>query len=202
MLPIRHIFYFVRENRTYDQVLADLDRGNGDRFLTLFGQDVTPNAHHLSEEFVTLDNFYADGEISVLGHSFTTSGYAGPFLEWLGNNAYSGRYPGYPFGMVPATTSPTYLWDALDDRKVTYKIYGENYFLYTRAFRILRETFGDDNEIVRKFYAQMMGYAAMIDRGNIFYQFARPFYGQTDTAEDAMRLLENPIFARSFSIFL
>ena len=109
-LPIKHIFYIVRENRTYDQVLGDLPRGDGDKFLTLFGRETTPNAHQLSEDFVTLDNFYADGEISVLGHSFTTGGYASPFLEWLGNNAYSGRYAGYPFGMVPAVTSPSYLW--------------------------------------------------------------------------------------------
>ncbi len=201
-LPIKHVFYIVRENRTYDQILGDLPRADGDRFLTLFGNQTTPNAHRLAEDFVTLDNFYADGEISVLGHSFTTSGYASPFLEWLGNAAYSGRYSGYPFGIVPATTSPTYLWDALDDKKASYKIYGENYFLYTRAFRILRETFGADAEITSKFYAQMMSYAGKVDRGNIFYGFAKSFYGQMDTPEDAFRLLENQDFARSFSNFL
>lgn len=201
-LPVKHIFYIVRENRTYDQVLGDLPRGDGDKFLTLFGREVTPNAHKLAEDFVTLDNFYADGEISVLGHSFTTSGYASPFLEWLGNNAYSGRYPGYPFGMVPATTSPAYLWDALDAHRIDYKIYGENYFLYNRADKILRETFGAGDEISEKFYAQMMKYAGIVDRGDIFYQFAKPFYGQTATAEDAARLLEDADFARSLSIFL
>ncbi len=201
-LPIKHIFYIVRENRTYDQVFGDLPRGDGDSFLTLFGRGATPNAHKIAEEFVTLDNFYADGEISVLGHSFTTSGYASPFLEWLGNNAYSGRYSGYPFGMVPATTSPEYLWDALDAKKIDYKIYGENYFLYTRAYRILRETFGADDEITRKFYAQTMNYAGRVDRGNIFYQFARPFYGQTDTPDDALKLFENSDFVHSFSTFL
>ena len=201
-LPIKHIFYIVRENRTYDQVLGDLPRGDGDRFLTLFGRETTPNAHKTAGEFVTLDNYYADGEISVLGHSFTTSGYASPFLEWLGNNSYSGRYSGYPFGMVPATTSPTYLWDALDDKKIDYRIYGENYFLYTRAFRILSEAFGANAEIIQKFYAQMMNYAGRADRGNVFYQFARPFYEQSDTPENALKLFENPDFARSFSIFL
>lgn len=201
-IPIKHIFYIVRENRTYDQILGDLPRGDGDRFLTLFGREVTPNAHKIAEEFVTLDNFYADGEISVLGHSFTTSGYASPFLEWLGNNAYAGRYSGYPFGMVPATTSPEYLWDALDAKKIDYKIYGENYFLYTRAYRILNETFGAESEITRKFYAQMMSYAGRVDRGNIFYGFAKPFYGQADTTDDASKLFENSDFAHSFSTFL
>ncbi|MDQ2746128.1 MAG: bifunctional YncE family protein/alkaline phosphatase family protein [Acidobacteriota bacterium] len=201
-LPIKHIFYIVRENRTYDQVLGDLPRGDGDKFLTLFGRETTPNAHQLSEDFVTLDNFYADGEISVLGHSFTTSGYASPFLEWLGNNAYSGRYSGYPFGMVPAVTSPAYLWDALDAKKIDYKIYGENYYLYNRADKILSETFGADDEINKKFYAQMMKYAGIIDRGDIFYRFAKPFYGQMDTTENASHLLENADFARAFSNFL
>lgn len=201
-LPIKHIFYIVRENRTYDQVLGDLPRGDGDKFLTLFGRAITPNAHRLSEDFVTLDNYYADGEISVLGHSFTTSGYASPFLEWLGNAAYSGRYAGYPFGMVPVTTSPAYLWDALDDKKVDYRIYGENYFLYTRAYRILREQFGDDSAIARKYYAQMMSYASIVDRGNLFNKFARSYYGQMDTVEDASNLLKNAEFAGLFSKFL
>ena len=201
-LPLKHIFYIVRENRTYDQVLGDLPHGDGDKYLTLFGREVTPNAHRLSEDYVTLDNFYADGEISVLGHSFTTSGYASPFLEWLGNNAYSGRYSGYPFGMVPATTSPSYLWDALDDKKIDYKIYGENYFLYNRAYKILSETFGADDQITGKFYAQMMKYAGIVDRGDVFYRFTKPFYGQSDTTEAASRLLENADFARAFSNFL
>ena len=201
-VPIKHVFYIVRENRTYDQVLGDLPRGNGDPFLTLFGRDVTPNGHKLAEEFVTLDNFYADGEISVLGHSFTTSGYAGPFLQWLGNNAYSGRYPGYPFGMVPAVTSPAYLWDALDERNINYRIYGENYYLYTRAYRILTETFGPEDAITKRFYEQMMRYASVVDRGTSFYLAAKQYYGRMDTTEDAVRLLEDETFRKAFSKFL
>jgi hypothetical protein len=201
-LPINHVFYIVRENRTYDQVLGDLPRGNGDPFLTLFGREVTPNAHKIAEEFVTLDNFYADGEISVLGHSFTTSGYASPFLQWLGNNAYSGRYPGYPFGMVPAVTSPAYLWDALDERKINYRIYGENYFLYTRAHRILSETFGPDDAITKKFYEQMMRNASVVDRGTSFYLGLKQFYGRLDTVEDAQKLLDDEAFRVAFSKFL
>ena len=37
--PIKHVFYIIRENRTYDQVLGDLERGNGDPNLCLFGED-------------------------------------------------------------------------------------------------------------------------------------------------------------------
>lgn len=201
-LPIRHIFYIIRENRTYDQVLGDIPRANGDPFLTLFGRHVTPNGHRLADTFVTLDNYYADGEISVLGHSFTTSGYASPFLEWIGNARYSGHYTGYPFGMVPAVTSPAYLWDALDKQGIDYRIYGENYFLYTRAYDLFKEAFGPESALTQKFYAQMMTLASKTDRGNLFYQFASAFYGQADTREDALRLLDNTEFTQQLSLFL
>ncbi|HEX7955622.1 MAG TPA: hypothetical protein VF508_01685, partial [Pyrinomonadaceae bacterium] len=194
-LPVRHVFYVVKENRSYDQILGDLGRGDGDPKLTLFGRGVTPNHHTLSEQFVTLDNFYADGEVSVLGHSFTTSGYASPFLEWLGNAAYSGRYRGYPFGMVPSATSPSYLWDALDDARASYRIYGENYYLYTRAYRILTETVGEQSELARKFYARTMALSNDTDRGRVFYDFAHDYAGRGDTTADALRLLADEKFA-------
>src|SRR5207253_9598062 len=50
-LPIRHVFYIVKENRTYDQVLGDLGRGNGDPKLTLFGEGISPVQHQLAREF-------------------------------------------------------------------------------------------------------------------------------------------------------
>jgi YVTN family beta-propeller protein len=201
-LPVKYVFYVVKENRSYDQILGDLGRGDGDSSLTLFGRDISPNHHALAESFVTLDNFYADGEISVLGHSFTTSGYASPFLEWLGNAAYSGRYRGYPFGMVPSVTSPAYLWDALDDARVSYRIYGENYYLYTRAYRILKEELGERSQAAGKFYARMMRLASDTDRGRTFYNFAHTYAGRADTAADAERLLRDEKFAEAFSEFL
>jgi len=200
--PIRHIFYIVRENRTYDQVLGDLGRGNGDPALTLFGADFTPNAHKIARDFVTLDNYFADGEISVLGHSFTTSGYASPLLQWVANTTYSGRLRGYPFGTVPAVTSPAYLWDALDAWNVDYRIYGENYFLYTRAYGILTRFYGPDSELAKKFYAQSMALSSVTDRGNRFYRFASPYYGRAQTPEAALALLEKPDFTQGLSQFL
>jgi YVTN family beta-propeller protein len=201
-LPIRHIFYIIKENRTYDQILGDLGRGNGDPKLTLFGNSITPIHHQLAKEFVTLDNFYVNGEISVLGHSFTTSGYASPFMEWLGNVSYSLRWKGYPFGTVPAVTSPSYLWDAMDEQGVDYRIYGENYFLFTRAYRILVDRYGPDSELAKKFYDKTVMAAGAGDRGNEFYQFARVYYGQANTRKDSYKLLRNPQFARSLSHFL
>lgn len=193
-LPIRHVFYVVRENRTYDQVLGDLPRGDGDSALTLFGADVTPNAHRLAREFVTLDDFYANGEVSVLGHSFTTSGYASPFVEWLGNAAYSGRYRGYPFGTVPSTFSPDYLWDALDSAGVSYRIYGEPYYLFTAAYRLLLDRLGPDDEVTRAFYAHTVQLARESDRGGDFIRFVRRRADSAGTLEEDRRLLEDDAF--------
>ncbi|MFX6823315.1 hypothetical protein ABTH33_20410, partial [Acinetobacter baumannii] len=70
---ITHVFYIVRENRTYDQILGDLNtpakgrRGNGDSTLTLFGQDVTPNIHAVADQYVLLDNFFCVGDASMEG---------------------------------------------------------------------------------------------------------------------------------------
>src|SRR5207244_569668 len=58
--PIKHVFYIVKENRTYDQVLGDVARGDGDPNLTLFGKRITPNTHALVRRFPRLDAVYAD----------------------------------------------------------------------------------------------------------------------------------------------
>src|SRR3954470_15659085 len=71
--PIKHVFYIVRENRTYDQILGDLGRGDGDPNLTLFGADVTPNAHALANRFPLLDHVYANSEASIDGHFWTSA---------------------------------------------------------------------------------------------------------------------------------
>jgi YVTN family beta-propeller protein len=205
---IRYVFFIVRENRSYDQVLGDLGKGDGDPFLTLFGDNkkdnITPNAHALANQFVTLDNYYANGEISVLGHSYTTSGYASPFMEWLGNITYSGRYDSYPFGSVPAVCSPKYLWDELEKKNINYRIYGENYFLYTRAYRIIQENFGPDCDQAKQFYEQMLKVAADLDRGNELYMFYQAHhFSQPGTVKEAQQLLDDrPEVARAISEFL
>jgi YVTN family beta-propeller protein len=201
-LPIKHVFYIIKENRTYDQVLGDLGRGNGDPNLTLFGEDISPVHHQLARDFVTLDNFFVNGEISVLGHAFTTSGYASPFTEWLGNVSYSYRWKGYPFGTVPATMSPIYLWDLLDDAGIDYRIYGENYFLFTRAYRIFTELYGADSEIARRFYDRTIATAAGTDRGQEFNNLTRPYYGRVKSAEDGYRILGEREFTDAVSKFL
>ena len=40
---IKHIIYVIKENRTYDQILGDLEVGDGDPALTEFPEPLTPN---------------------------------------------------------------------------------------------------------------------------------------------------------------
>jgi hypothetical protein len=193
------VFYIVRENRSWDQVMGDLGRGEGDSSLTLFGERFTPVAHQLAREFVTLDHFYADGEISVLGHSFTTSGYASPFLQWLSNTAYAARYRGYPFGTVPGAYSPTYLWDALEAKNVSYRIYGEPYYLFTRMYRLITERFGAEHALAKRFYAHSMALADSVDRGARFTALSTPFMGRATNRVDALKLLADAKFSAGLS---
>ena len=81
---IRHIIYIVKENRTYDQILGDLGKGNGDATLTMYGKAVTPNFHALATDFVDLDIFYVIGEISMNGWQWSTSGRGNDLNEKIG----------------------------------------------------------------------------------------------------------------------
>src|SRR5262249_12587968 len=62
--PIKYVIYIIKENRTFDQVFGDMGKGNGDKSLTMFGEEVTPNHHKLASEFVLLDNLYCNGQVS------------------------------------------------------------------------------------------------------------------------------------------
>ncbi len=88
---VRHVIYIIKENRTYDQVLGDLEIGNGDPHLTEFGESLTPNLHNLARTFVTLDNFYATAETSNDGWPWTTSARAPDVIERQYPVAYAFR---------------------------------------------------------------------------------------------------------------
>lgn len=70
---IKHVIYIVKENRSYDQMLGDLEKGNGDPSLTLFPEAMTPNHHELARRFVMLDNFFDSGEVSGVGWNWSTA---------------------------------------------------------------------------------------------------------------------------------
>ncbi len=81
--PIKYCIYVIRENRTYDQVFGDIKRGNGDPNLCIFPEKITPNAHRLAQQFVLLDNFYCDGEVSAEGHEWSMGAYCTDFVKKL-----------------------------------------------------------------------------------------------------------------------
>lgn len=121
--PIRHIVYIIKENRTYDQVLGDIAKGNGDPRLAIFGRQVTPNQHAIAEQFALFDNLYADGEVSADGHSWSDSAYATDFAEKLWPVVYSGRSrAALSNAYVPAGG---HIWDLCARKGLTYRSYGE-----------------------------------------------------------------------------
>ncbi|OFX25308.1 MAG: hypothetical protein A2V77_23545 [Anaeromyxobacter sp. RBG_16_69_14] len=87
---VKHVIYVIKENRTYDQVLGDLDRGNGDPSLAIFGK-ASPNHQALAKTFVTVDNFFDSGETSGVGWNWTTSARTTDFVEKTQPVNYAGR---------------------------------------------------------------------------------------------------------------
>jgi len=88
---IRHVVFIIKENRTYDQLLGDLEVGNGDPHLAILGGALSPNHHQLARQFVTLDNFYDSGEVSAAGWTWSTAARAPDMLEKTVPVAYARR---------------------------------------------------------------------------------------------------------------
>ncbi|PYM62021.1 MAG: hypothetical protein DMD79_11525 [Candidatus Rokuibacteriota bacterium] len=125
--PIRHVLYVIKENRTYDQVLGDLPRGEGDPSLVLFGRDVTPNHHALAETFVLLDHCYADAEVSADGHNWSMAAVATDYVQKLWPATYSNRNRPYDFEGGSSAPAPRagYLWEHAARAGLSYRVYGE-----------------------------------------------------------------------------
>ncbi len=146
---IKHVIYVIKENRTYDQVLGDLGKGNGDPGLTLFRSDSAPNHHALASRFTLFDNFYTDAQVSADGHNWITHADVTDYVEKLWPFVYSqgerSNQRAYDFEAVnpnrvfaseplsfdssvkrPAA-APTegYIWDDAYRHGVSYRIYGE-----------------------------------------------------------------------------
>jgi DNA-binding beta-propeller fold protein YncE len=128
--PIQYVIYIIKENRTYDQILGDMPKGNGDGKLCLFPERITPNEHKLAGDFVLLDNFYADAEVSANGHEWSMGAYCTDFVEktWpltYGHNRH-GKFPYPSEGSFPiASPAAGYIWDRASQAGVSYRSYGE-----------------------------------------------------------------------------
>ncbi|HEX6504374.1 MAG TPA: beta-propeller fold lactonase family protein [Terriglobales bacterium] len=135
---IRHVIYVIKENRTYDQILGDLKVGDGDRSLTMYGEDVTPNEHKLALQFGVLDNFYDSGEVSGDGHNWSTAAITSDYNEKTWQITYRGKERTYDFQGVVADEyafdhdeadindpQTGFVWDNLVHHGVSFRDYGE-----------------------------------------------------------------------------
>ncbi|NUP71194.1 MAG: beta-propeller fold lactonase family protein [Gemmatimonadaceae bacterium] len=140
---IDHVVFVVRENRTFDQVLGDHDRGARDSTLVMYGRDVTPNAHALARQFVTLDHFFASGGNSADGHQWLTQANETDYPIWP---LYYGRsYPSEGNDAL-AYSSGGFLWEAAHAKGKRVAVFGE----YAPAPQVSSDT------VRRRLFAQYM----------------------------------------------
>ncbi len=125
--PIKHVFYVIKENRTYDQVFGDMPRGNGDSTLCLFNERISPNHHKLASEFVLFDNFYVDAEVSADGHNWSTAAYANDYVEKTWPTMYGQRGGTYDYEGDREIAFPEegFIWDYCQRAGISYRSYGE-----------------------------------------------------------------------------
>lgn len=113
--PIKHVIYVIKENRTYDQILGDVERaGNGqpadgDASLAIFGageaarretgppQNITPNHRALALRFGLLDRFFVNSEASPDGHNWSTAAFSNDYVDKAYRWNYSNRGRTYDF---------------------------------------------------------------------------------------------------------
>jgi YVTN family beta-propeller protein len=132
--PLKHVVYVIKENRTYDQVLGDIQTGNGDPSLCVFGEKVTPNLHKICREFVLLDNTFCCSVQSADGHQWTDSAIANGYMERQIGAGFPRSYPGGKLeeGLdALGWSSSGFIWDNALAHGKTFRNYGE--WLLTEA---------------------------------------------------------------------
>ena len=119
----KHVVYIIKENRTYDQVLGDMEEGDGEPSLCVFGEEVTPNTHQLARQFQLLDNYYVSGKSSAEGHQWTDASIVTDNIE----KNMRAWFRSYPHVQTDALVySPTgFLWDNAVRHGKRVRIYGE-----------------------------------------------------------------------------
>ncbi|HXH37526.1 MAG TPA: beta-propeller fold lactonase family protein, partial [Thermoanaerobaculia bacterium] len=134
--PFKHVVYIIKENRTYDQILGDMEEGDGDPSLVFFGQNISPNHHALARRFGLFDRFFVNAEVSATGHNWSTAAYSSDYLEKTMPSEYSSRGRTYDYEGTNRThevdddddvNAPAtgYLWDLAVRKKISFRNYGE-----------------------------------------------------------------------------
>jgi DNA-binding beta-propeller fold protein YncE len=172
--PIKHVFYVVRENRTYDQVLGDDRRGDGEPSYAIFGQGVTPNAHALARHFPLLDRFYADSEASIDGHYWTAAATASDYVHRTWRQNYAGRgYPSDAWFFQIAAPQTGFIFDRADEQSVSWANLGEA-AVHLAPLPDRDRTASDDADVLRRFSKSDLGPA--VTPGGCY----DPFIGASD----------------------
>ncbi len=114
-IPIKHVIYVIKENRTYDQVFGDVKTSgdghsaDGEPGLAIFGvgvtaqrpdgtrQVVTPNHHALAQRFGLFDRFFVNSEASPDGHNWATAAFSTDYVDKAFRWNYSDRGRTYDF---------------------------------------------------------------------------------------------------------
>lgn len=105
--PIKHIVFISKENRTYDEVFGQIEKGNGEAGLARYGTGTTfrngkktamienasvmVNHHKLAHEFAISDNFYVDSDVSADGHRWLVNTYPNEWTETCTAASYGGN---------------------------------------------------------------------------------------------------------------
>ncbi len=119
----KHVLYIIKENRTYDQVLGDVAKGNGKSSLCVFGEKVTPNIHRLVDQYQLMDNFFVSGKCSAEGHSWVDASIVTDYVE----KNVRAWFRSYPHTLADALVYPStgFIWDNARDHGKSVRIYGE-----------------------------------------------------------------------------
>jgi hypothetical protein len=115
--PIRHIVFISKENRTYDEVFGQLEKGKGLPSLARYGKNVSffnhagsdsvygatvmPNHLKLAGEFAISDNFYVDSDVSADGHRWLVNTYPNEWVETATPASYGGNRTFRPDSKAP-----------------------------------------------------------------------------------------------------
>jgi len=124
---IKYVVYILKENRTYDQLLGDLGKGNGESRLTLFGEHITPNHHALARQYAMGDNFFQDAEVSYPGHEWVTQGNNNDWVEKVWPFEYNGLFA-TSFNIESGQEGfckNGYIFEAFARQQVPLRVYGE-----------------------------------------------------------------------------
>ena len=104
---VKHIVFISKENRTYDEVLGQLENAEGDPTVARYGYNasfhnkkrtdsvenatVMPNHLNLARKFAFADNFYVDSDVSADGHRWLVNTYPNEWCETATAASYGGN---------------------------------------------------------------------------------------------------------------